>query len=410
MQGELSVQLAVDLYDPDTYIAGPPHEALTELRRTDPVHWQEMPGEPGYWAVLTHPDVVHVARNPMVFSCEAGGVVLEDLDTERLLRTREMLLSMDPPRHIAYRKPLAPEFAARIIASLEHRVREITRTILMDAAERRDVEFVHEVVGPLPTQVIGQLFGLPETDWAWVHRMAERCTSGQDPDINPGEENTDSGSADASMQLALYGIQFAADRRLVDPQGDLMDVILGSEFDGRFLTDIDVGGLLPQMVIAGNDTTVTMMAAGLSALLDHPEQLQVLRDDPAAIPAAVEEILRWVNPLHYFRRTATEDTAIGGTAISAGDKVAMYYTSANRDENVFTDPQSFDISRTPNPHLSFGIGEHFCLGVHLARLEGRVFFEELLTTFPSIERTDEPVRVRSNLNNALKCLPVRLSA
>lgn len=402
--------LAVDLYDPDTYSAGPPHEVLSELRRTDPVHWQDIPGEPGYWAVLGHADVVHVSRNPTLFSCEEGGIVLEDMDPDRLARMRDMLLSMDPPRHIAYRKPLAPEFSARIIAGLEPRIRDITREIFRAAAEQRDVEFVHEVVGALPTQVIGQLFGLPEADWAWLHQLAERTTSGQDPDINPGEANTDAGSADASMQMAVYGMQFAADRRSTEPQGDLMDIIIGSEFNGRFLTDADVGSLLPQMITAGNDTTVTMMAAGLWALLTHPEQLQSLRDDPSGIPLAVEEILRWCNPLHYFRRTATRDTMIGDTAIGAGDKVAMYYTSANRDERVFADAQTFDITRNPNPHLSFGIGEHFCLGVHLARLEGRVFFDELLTTFPSIELTGEPVRVRSNLNNGLKRLPVRLSA
>jgi len=187
-----------------------------------------------------------------------------------------------------------------------------------------------------------------------------------------------------------------------------MDVILGQEFDGRFLTDADIGSLLVQMITAGNDTTVTMMAGGLWALLEHPDQCSRLRGDRTLIPSAVEEILRWFNPLHYFRRTATEDVVLGGSAIRKGDKVAMYYTSANRDEDVFADAQSFDITRSPNPQLSFGIGEHFCLGVHLARLEGRIFFEELLNRFPTIELTGDPVRVRSNLNNGVKRLPVRL--
>lgn len=400
----------VDLYSPDTYLSGPPHDDFARLRREEPVYWQDIPGQDGYWAVLRHADVVHVSRNPVLFSCEAGGVVLEDLDPERLARMRDMLLSMDPPRHIAYRKPLAPEFARRVIAGMSDQIRLITREIFQKAASQRDVEFVHEVVGPLPTQVIGQLFGLPEKDWDWLHRLAQMNTSGQDPDLNPDGDLSEAGSADSSLQMAMYGMAFAGERRNMDPQGDLMDVIIGQEFNGRFLTDADIGSLLVQMITAGNDTTVTMLAGGLWALLDHPEQLQQLRDQPDLIPSAVEEILRWFNPLHYFRRTATEDVELRGSKIRKGDKVAMYYTAANRDDEVFADAQRFDITRSPNPHLSFGIGEHFCLGVHLARLEGRVFFEELLRSFSAIELTGEPERVRSNLNNGVKALPVRLIA
>ena len=398
----------VDLYAPETYLAGTPHDAFTELRRTDPVHWQDIPGEPGYWAVLTHADVVHVSRNPILYSAEAGGVVLEDLDPVRLARMRDTILSMDPPRHVAYRKPLAPEFRAKVIAAMEGQIRTITREILADARERGEVEMVHEVVGSLPTQVIGQLFGLPEKDWGFLHDLAERNTSGQDPDINPGGNNTEAGAAESSVQMAMYGMQFAADRRQVEPQGDLMDIILGDTFDGRHLSDADIGSMLVQMITAGNDTTVTMMVGGIWALLQHPDQLAELRADPSLIPGAIEEILRWVPPLHYFRRTASEDAELSSTQIKAGDKVAMYYTSANRDEKVFADSQRFDIHRNPNPQLSFGIGEHFCLGVHLARLEGRVFFEELLSTFGTIEMNGEPRRTRSNLNNAFKSMPVRL--
>jgi len=403
------VTVTVNLADPDAFVAGPPHEELVELRRTDPVHWQDMDGEPGFWAVLLHSDVVHVARNPNLFSAEAGGVVLEDMDPDRLARMRDMLLSMDPPRHVAYRKPLAPEFRAKVIAGLEPQVRQITRDILSTAAEEDEVEMVHEVVGSLPTQVIGQLFGLPEADWDMLHALAERNTSGQDPEISQSGRTDEAGDADSSMQMALYGMQFAASRRQVPPQGDLMDIILGEEFNGRMLTDADIGSLLVQMITAGNDTTVTMIVGGIWSLLQHPDQLAELRADPSLIPQAVEEILRWHPPLHYFRRTATADCELSGTRIAAGDKVAMYYTSANRDERVFDDSQRFDIHRNPNPQLSFGIGEHFCLGVHLARLEGRVFFEELLSTFPSIEMAGEPRRTRSNLNNAFKAMPLRLA-
>ena len=176
------------------------------------------------------------------------------------------------------------------------------------------------------------------------------------------------------------------------------------------MSDVDFGSFFVQLVTAGNDTTKTMLSSGLLALLQHPDQLALVRADRRLVPLAVEEILRWANPLHYFRRTATADTEIGGAHIGTGQKVAMVYTSANRDEDVFDDPQRFDVRRDPNPHLSFGIAEHFCLGAHLARLEGRVFFGELLDRFGTIELTGDPVRVRSNLNNSLKRLPVRLAA
>jgi len=208
--------------------------------------------------------------------------------------------------------------------------------------------------------------------------------------------------------MAMYAIQFAQQRRAEEPREDLTTLLLETDFNGHYMTDIDFGSFFVQLVTAGNDTTKTMLASGLLTLLEHPDQLAALRADPGLVPGAVEEVLRYNNPLHYFRRTATADTELRGVPIKAGDKVAMIYTSANRDDDVFADPQRFDIRRTPNPHLSFGIAEHFCLGVHLARLEGRVFFEELFATFPSIELTGEPARVRSNLNNALKSLPVRL--
>ncbi|MEY2462066.1 MAG: hypothetical protein QOH64_204, partial [Acidimicrobiaceae bacterium] len=193
-----------------------------------------------------------------------------------------------------------------------------------------------------------------------------------------------------------------------DPKDDLVTLMLAAEVDGQAMTDVQFGSFFVQLVTAGNDTTRTMLSSGLLALLQHPEQLEALRADRTLIPGAVEEILRWANPLHYFRRTATEDTEVAGQPIAAGDKVAMVYTSANRDGTVFADPHAFDIRRDPNPHLSFGIAEHFCLGVHLARLEGRVFFEELLDAFPTIKLAGTPRRQRSNLNNALKELPVFL--
>jgi cytochrome P450 len=212
------------------------------------------------------------------------------------------------------------------------------------------------------------------------------------------------------MHMAMYAMNFAAQRRTEPARDDLTSLILAGNFGDGPMSDLDFGIFFVQLVTAGNDTTKTMLSSGLLTLLQHPEQLAEVRADPSLLPGAVEEILRYENPLHYFRRTTTADTTLHGVDIAAGEKVLMYYTSANRDETVFDEPNRFDIHRSPNPHLSFGIGEHFCLGAHLARLEGRIFFEEVLSTFSEIELTGEPVRVRSNLNAGYKRMPMRLTA
>jgi cytochrome P450 len=351
--------------------------------------------------VLRHADVTHVARTPEVFSASEGGVVIEDLEPDQLAMMRMMLLAMDPPGHLRYRRPLAPTFTGRAVARMEDQVRDVCRRIM--GSVHGEVDFVHDVCAALPSQVIGRLMGLPEEDWGRIHRWAERVTGTQDDDMHTDDD-------DPAVAMAMYGIEFAAKRRGEAPGEDLAWLILSATFGDEPMSDIDFGSFFVQLVTAGNDTTRTMLSSGLHALLQHPDQLADLRADPALLPGAVEEILRWANPLHYFRRTAVVDTELNGAHIRAGQKVAMFYTSANRDEAVFADPDRFDIRRAPNPHLSFGAGEHFCLGAQLARLEGRVFFEELLGAFPTIELAGEPVRLRSNLNNALKRLPVRLGA
>ena len=390
--------------DPDTYVDGPPHERFDELRRLEPVSWVEMDDEPGYWAVLRHADVIHVAKHSEIFSASEGGVVVEDLDPVSLENMRDMLLAMDPPRHTAYRKPVAPEFKARVIAGLEERVRTITREILEQANEMGpELEFVHDVCAKLPSRVLGELMGRPAEDLPTIHALAERNSGGQDPDLaDPSERGS------SSVEMAMYAMQFAAARRETEPRGDLTDLLLGEEFDGHLMTDVDFARFFVQLVTAGNDTTRTMLSSGMLALLEHPGSYLDLRGNRAAIPTAVEEILRWANPLHYFRRTAVAETTLAGKRIRPGDKVAMIYTAANRDPDVFRDPHAFDFTRSPNPHLSFGIATHFCLGVHLARLEGRVFFEEAFKRWRSIELAGTPTRQRSNLNNSLKTLPIEV--
>ena len=396
---------SIDIYNPDWYVDGDFHAAFAELRANEPVYWQDMPDEPGYWAVMRHKDVVTVARNPEVFSASLGGVVLEDLTPERLEGMRNMMLAMDPPHHMHYRRPLAPHFTPNVISTMEQQIRALTRAILERAGDRGEVDFINDVAGPLPAQVIAQVMGLPQEDTAKLQRWAEVQVSGQDDDIAGSYEG-----GDAGIEMATYAIALAAERRPLPRTDDIFSLLLDTQFeDGKPMDDFQLGGFFVQLVTAGNDTTKTMMSTGTYQLVNHPDQLQALRDDPSRIPLAVEEMLRYCNPLHYFRRTATADTELGGKQIKAGDKVAMMYTSANRDPEVFADPQTFDITRTPNPHLTFGIGGHFCLGVHLARMEARIFFEELLDTFSTIELLDAPARIRSNLNNGYKRMPVRLT-
>jgi cytochrome P450 len=391
-----------DIYDRAQYADGAPHELFAELRRTSPVHWQDIPGQEGYWALLSHQDVGWAGRQPDLLSSAEGGITVEDMDVAGLAGMRQMLLGMDPPQHRAMRKPLVPEFSAKVIGGLEPMITDLTRSVLGEVGSG-EVDVV-ALAAQLPTRIVGGMLGLPPADWDHLHGLAAaaaRSVNGDEADANN----------DAIAELALYAIGHAGARRALDgdPPADLTSLILHGSFGGKQLDDVEFALLFVQLFIAANDTTVGMLAGGVNELLAHPEQFADLRADRSLLPGAVEEILRYANPLHYFRRTAMTDLEIGGQQISAGQKVALYYTSANRDEAVFADPQRFDIRRSPNPHLSFGLGEHYCLGVHLARLEGRVFLGELLDAFASIERAGDPRRTASNFNNGLDSLPVRMT-
>jgi cytochrome P450 len=397
-----------DIYDPDIYIAGPPHDAFEELRRTSPVYWHERPDGPGYWAILKHADVRDVSRHPQRFSCWEKGVTINTLAPEQLEISRGMLTNMDPPLHAKYREPMMASFTPHKIARLEDRVREITKLIFARALDLMDeqghVEFVHQVCSPLPTQVFGELVGLPRDSWAHMHDLAAQLTRNQDPDIVLSEEE----KRGAGAEMLRYAIAFGNQRRAEPPRDDLTTLMLDTEFAGKRMSEFEFGTHFSQFVVAGNETTVTLLSSGLQVLLEHPDQLAQLRANPSLLPGAIEEILRFANPLHYLARTAKIDVELRGAQIKAGDTVAMYYTSANRDQEVFRYPHRFDIHRSPNPHLTFGFANHFCMGAYLARLEAKVFFQELFATFPTIEAAGPIKRLRSNFNNALKEFPVNL--
>ncbi len=390
----------MSLADPDTYAAGPPHELFATLRRESPLHRQKAPDGTEFWAVLSHAGVETVARQPLLFSSATGGVMLEELAPPQLEQMRGMLLAMDPPAHREVRRPVVARLTPRAVAGLEEQVRSICREVFSAARDMAVVDVVPDLAAPLPTRVVGQLMGLPREDWERIHGLAERITRGQDPEFagEPGAAGA------ASQEMGLYAFQFATERLAVDEQpDDLTSVLLSTKSAAEYAS------LFVQLVTAGQDTTQTLLANGVLALMEHRSQEELLRDDPSLVDSAVEEMLRFANPLHYFRRTATAGTDVEDVAIRAGDKVAMYYTSANRDERVFDRPDEFDVRRSPNRHLSFGHAEHFCVGAHLARLEAKVFFTELLATFRHIEPAGPHRWVRSNLNNSLRTLPVKLT-
>ena len=391
----------IDVYDPGAYVDGVPHADFARLRREAPVFRHATPDGGSYWAVTRHAEIVAVSTDPETYSSARGSVMIEELEPGLLEMMRSMLLVMDPPAHGRYRRMVLHAFTPRMVDTLEPRIRVLTRAILERARQLGDVEFVHDVAAALPVQVIGELMGIPEADRAQLRDWAEQLTGNQDPDVNPGGNE-----AEASMAMGAYAVGLAGQRR-GRSGGDLTTTIVNAEVDGHAMNDFEFGAFFVQMVTAGNDTTKTSIANAVDTLLDHPQALAALRADPSLIPGAVEEVLRFANPLHYFRRTATRDAQLRGEAIGEGDRVVLYYTSANRDEDMFADPGRFDIRRSPNPHLAFGFGEHFCVGAKLARLETRVLLEELLVRFASIERTGPKRRQRSNLDNALKALPLR---
>ncbi len=388
----------MSVLDRSLYAQGAPHELLAELRRTTPVLWDD---QTGCWVLLRHHDVGWAGRQPELLSSALGGITADDMDPEALAGMRQMLLGMDPPQHRAMRKPLVPEFSAKVVGGLEPMVRDLTRSVLAEV-DPGEADVV-SLAAQLPTRIVGGMLGLPPEDWDHLHELAAaaaRSVSGDHPEAG----------LEAIAELAVQAMQHAASRRTLDgePPADLTTLMLHGSFGGKQLDDVEFALLFVQLFVAANDTTVGMLAGGVDALLDHPDQLRDLRSDPGLVRGAVEEVLRYANPLHYFRRTATADLVVGGQEVRAGEKVLLHYTSANRDETVFDQPQRFDVRRSPNPHLSFGLGEHYCLGVHLARLEGRVFLEELLATFAVIERAGTPTRIASNFNNGLDSLPVQV--
>ncbi|HWD52257.1 MAG TPA: cytochrome P450 [Acidimicrobiales bacterium] len=383
--------LQVPLGDP-AFFAGDPHPELAELRRRCPISWQS-DGE--FWAVTSLRDIQTVGKDPATF-CSGQGVLMSDRGRD--IAAEDSLLYLDPPRHEQYRKLVNRAFTPRRVATLEPRIRQLTLELLDTIDPRSPVDLVDSLCAPLPMLVIAELLGLPDEDREsfrrWSDAIMEAAT-----DLN--EEN----AVQAMELIAYFDVQL--DQRTDAPTEDLLSGLLMAEVDGASLTRAEVQGFCMTLMVAGNETTRSLVSGGMVELARHPDQRARLVADPELIPVAVEEMLRWVTPIMAMARTTTRSVSLGDAELGAGEFVVLAYGAANRDEEVFgNDAGVFDISRNPNPHVSFGFGEHFCIGASLARLEARILLEEVLARWPDYQLAGEVVRAPSTLFRQITRAPV----
>jgi cholest-4-en-3-one 26-monooxygenase len=398
---------AVDLTDASLFLDERHHEVLTELRRRDPVHWHPDRGSRGgFWCITRHADVVTVNRDADTFVSGRGVTIADGPDTpDDEGRASALLPLLDAPVHTRQRRIVSRGFTARTIALLEDQLTWRARTIVDAVVDKGRCDFVTDIASELPLQAIAGLMGIPPEDHHRIVRWGDQLIGVEDPEFE--------GDVDAQLSTLAEMTAYAAElraQRLVEPRDDLITHLTSAQVDGASLSESEFGELFLLLAIAGHETTRNAAAQGIRALAERPEQLAALTADPSPerLARAVEEILRWACPVMHFRRTATRDVEIGGRQIRQGDRVVMWYVSANRDEAVFEDPFRFDIDRHPNDHLSFGGGgPHYCLGAPLGRLELRVLLHEIVTRLPDLRLDGPPELLRSNFVAGVKHLPIR---
>jgi cytochrome P450 len=391
----------VDLADPHTYESGMPYEAFRELRRRAPVAWHPYHEGSGFLALTGYDEVLAVSRDSTTWSSETSGVHFDVPGPQDPADSRGVLmLTMDPPRHTALRKLVNKGFTPRQVAKLNSRITDMARQIVDDVIERGECDFVKDVAGALPSYVIAELLGIPLDDGYRLYELTEITNLGFIHEARVAE---------AGMQIFSYAAELAA-RKRTQPGDDIATSLLHAEVDGQRLTDLEFNFFFILLLNAGGDTTRNLVAAGILALMQHPVDRQRLAADASLMPTAIEEMLRYTSPVTVFVRTATKDTELRGIPVKAGERAAMFYPSANRDESRFGDPDRFDIGRAPNPHLAFGGGgTHFCLGANLARVEASAIISEVLSRMNGLELAGPVERTRSNLINGIRSMPVRFT-
>jgi cholest-4-en-3-one 26-monooxygenase len=400
----------IDLTNLDLFVQGKAHDAWRVLRAEAPVAWNEGTDLfPGFWSVTTYADLIAVSRDPGTFISSRGiSMAVDPVNPTPAAGAGKMLITIDPPQHVRLRRLVNKGFTPRMVAQFEPEVRAITNGIIDAVGPRGGCDFVTDIAALLPLAVICSMLGIERDDWELMFTLTNRVLGADDPEYQTTEGDGRETANQGLRDMFGYFSRLVMERRAAW-RGDLIGVLTGAEIDGESLTDEEILYFCYLLVLAGNETTRNAISGGMLALFEHPDERERLRAEPALLPSAVEEILRWTSPVMHMARIATRDVELHGQQIRKGEKVLLWYPSANRDEAVFADPDRFDLGRTPNDHIAFGIGEHFCLGAGLARLELRVMFETLLARLPDIAPAGPVERLRSSFIGGIKHMPVQFA-
>lgn len=406
----------VDLTDLQRFVRNEGWAQFDTLRREAPVHWNPEPNGRGFWSVTRHADITTVDRDPETFT-STKFVNLEDVDDD-YIRIRRSMLESDGTRHLALRKLIQRDLSGRALLAYRDFLRDLTAVTVNEALQSDEFDFVEKISADFPIQVLARLLAVPEDKTGQLIDWGNRIIGNTDPEY--GDVMLDDPASEqykhlpfrspASLEVFEYGRKLAAERKGGDGQDLVSRLVNKIPEDGQPLSDTEFDNYFLLLVVAGNETTRHSISHAMHALISNPEQLRWLQDNPDKMGPAIEELIRWASPVYHFRRTATRDVELGGQHIKEGDKVVMWFASGNRDEDVFADPYTLDLTRTPNDHVTFGKGgPHFCLGSALARMEITLMFEALLPRIASIELAGEVTRVRSNFVNGIKKFPVKVT-
>ena len=392
----------IDLTDSKQFVEAVPHDVFTFLRKNAPVWWQEEKDGPGFWAVTRYEDCNTVNRDYEHFSSHSNATFIWELDEAALAQQQLVMLNMDPPLHTRYRRLVNKGFTPRMVNQLHERIHVATDDIIDSVIEQGSADFVTDIAAELPLVVIAELLGVPNEDRHRMFDWSNRMIGSDDPEYQTAGEAAQM----ASMELYAYASELFGKKRL-DPHDDLMSVLTQVEVEGEQLSSFELELFFLLLTVAGNETTRNLISGAMATFFENPDQWEKLRNDRSLLPDAVEEMLRYVTPVMNFRRQTTSAIELGGQKIEADSKVVFFHISANRDELAFENPQTFDITRNPNPHMAFGAGgPHFCLGANLARMEIRVMFEHLLDRMPDMELSGEVQRLQSAFISGVKHIPI----